>query len=160
MTSSLRSGPERRRTPVAHRQADNVLDIGVARMRELGPAARAGRGNALRHGGEAQAQQRRRAAVAARSRRAAQRGRAERAARGRHGAAFRALRGGNNWLQDFARAGEKRNDCASRIARPAPRDARCASLAAAVSADKTGERATDRVAVASRCYDAAVMTMT
>jgi len=26
--------------------------------------------------------------------------------------AFEAARGGNNWLQDFARAEEERNDCA------------------------------------------------
>ena len=58
MASSPRSGPQRRRAPVAHRQADDMLDIGVGGIPKLAPAARACRGNALRHRAEAQAQQR------------------------------------------------------------------------------------------------------
>ena len=103
--SSPRSGPQRRRTPVAHRQADDMLDIGAGGIRELAPAARARRGDALRNRGEAQAQQRRGAAVAGRTGRAARRGGAEGAARRRHGQAFEAPRGGNISLQGFARAG-------------------------------------------------------
>jgi hypothetical protein len=116
MTSSPRSGPQRRRTPVAHRQADDMLDIGAGGTCELAPAARARCSDALRNRAEAQAQQRRGAAVAARAGRAARRGGAEGAARRRHGEAFGAPRGGNISLQGLARSGEKRNDCASRIA--------------------------------------------
>src|SRR6476620_5788872 len=88
MASSPRSGPQRRRTPVAYRQADDMLDIGAGGIRELAPAACACRGNALRNRAEAQAQQRRGAAVTARAGRAARRGEAEGAARRRHGRAF------------------------------------------------------------------------
>ena len=160
MTSSPRSGPERRRTPVAHRQADDMLDNRAGGIRELAPAARARRGDALRDRAEAQAKQRRGAAVAARSGRAARRGGAKGAARGRHGQAFEAPRGGNISLQGAARAGERRNDCASRIASSASRDARCAWVCVGASADKTGESATVRVGVASRCYDRGVIAMT
>ena len=80
MTSSSRSGPERRRTAIAHRQADDMLDIGAGGMRELAPAARTGRGDSLRNRAEAQAQQRRGAAVAARAGRATRRGGAKGAA--------------------------------------------------------------------------------
>ena len=41
--SSPRSGPQRRRTPVAHRQADDMLDVGAGGIGELAPAARARR---------------------------------------------------------------------------------------------------------------------
>ena len=116
MTSSPRSGPEGRWAPVAHRQADDMLDIGAGGIGELAPAARACRRDALRNRAEAQPQQRRGAAVATRAGRAARRGRAKRAARRRHEQAFEAPRGGNISLQGLARAGEKRNDCASRIA--------------------------------------------
>jgi len=85
----LRSGPERRRPPIADRQADDMLDDVVAGIGALAPAARARRGDALRQRAEAEAQQGRGAAVAARAGRAARRSGAERTARGRHGAGFR-----------------------------------------------------------------------
>ena len=105
MVCSPRSGPERRRTPIADRQADDVLDIGAPRVRDLGPAARPRRSDALRQRAEAEAQQRGGAAVAARACRAAHRSRAEGAARRRHGAGFRCIASGNNSLQQIARAG-------------------------------------------------------
>src|SRR5436190_5888435 len=52
---------------------------------------------------------------------------------------------------------EKRNDCANRIAQPPALDARCTWLVARARIDKTGERATDRVGLASRCYESAVI---
>ncbi len=67
------SRPERRGALGAARHADDVLDAGTARMARFRPAARARRGDALRHGAEAEAKQRRRAAVAARAGGAAQR---------------------------------------------------------------------------------------
>ena len=81
MRSSPRSGPQRRRTPVAHWQADDMLDIRTGGICELAPPARARRGDALGNRAEAQAQQRRGAAVAARAGRAAWRGGAEGAVR-------------------------------------------------------------------------------
>ena len=157
MTSSPRSGPERRRTPVAHRQADNVLDIGTGGRSKLAPAARACRGDALRHGGEAQAQQRRGAAMTTRAGWAAQGGRLERAARGRHGAAFKALREGNNWLHGFARAERSATTVPTESRKLPPLTPGVHRSPGRLGIDKTGERATDRVGLASRCYESAVI---
>ena len=67
------SGPQGRGAFGAPRHADDVVDASASRVARFAPAARARRGDALGHGAEAEAKQRRGAAVAARAGRATQR---------------------------------------------------------------------------------------
>jgi len=74
--------------------------------------------------------------------------------------AFEAPRGGNISLQEFARAVESATTVPAESAPAPPSDARRASPVARSRDDKTGDGATDRVGVASRCYETTVMTTT